>query len=66
MKKQFTPGDRVLFDDVEHGPQEGRLIGFTVDIGNGCRTAVVEVNHSLRGIVWHVPAAKLRLLQAAA
>ena len=66
MTIQLSPGARVEFDDAEHGPQRGRLIGFVPDITNGARAAVVEVDHTLSGITWMVEADKLQAERIAA
>jgi hypothetical protein len=66
MITQFFPGDRVAFDDAEHGPQTGRLIGFVPDISNGNRAAVVEVDHALSGMTWMVELHKLERERLAA
>ena len=53
-------GDRVTFDDADHGPQAGRIQNLLPNISNGQSTAVVEVDFSLPGVLWNVPVVNLK------
>lgn len=53
--------DRVTFDDVETGRQTGTVLGLCA-MPDGRESAVIEVDHSMPGMVWNVPLADLRRL----
>jgi hypothetical protein len=56
-------GDRVTFDDVDAGPQTGTVMGI-LNSPDAPASAVVLVDHSLEGVTWNVPLAKLSPLEA--
>jgi hypothetical protein len=64
MSKQINIGGRVTFDDPTEGPQSGTVIGLLPNISNGQKTAVVEVDFALPGVVWNVPTIYLKSVKA--
>ena len=64
MSKQINIGGRVSFDDPTEGPQSGTVIGLLPNISNGQKTAVVEVDFALPGVVWNVPTIYLKCAKA--
>jgi hypothetical protein len=66
MSKQINIGGRVTFDDPTEGPQSGTVIGLLPNISNGQKTAIVEVDFALPGVVWKVPAHNLKCAKAVA
>jgi hypothetical protein len=64
MNKKINIGDRVVFDDWSEGPQVGTVIGLLPNISNGQKTAVVEVDFALPGVLWNVAAENLKCAKA--
>jgi len=51
----IAAGQRVTFDDDQDGPQRGTVAAIMPDLSNGRRTAWIEVDHALPGVMRNVP-----------
>ncbi len=63
MKNKIAIGNTVTFDS-EHGPQTGKVRGLIPNAAHPT-SAVIDVDHTLEGMMWTMPVNDLLIVDAA-